>query len=565
MNTSKISQLLAKIKTTTPAHALENHQLDFKRFPTASNQENQKKKLSSLLREYAVAFANADGGTLLFGIEDNIIGPEAITGCHNYNIDEMRRMIFDGTRPPIIAEIEELQQPEGMVLAVNVVKSSRIHSTSSGKKYLRVGTENRIIFPEDETNLKVAKGYDYTAGYMLDVGLDSIDSLEVSRLRNWIEIYSPGSESLVLDDTDLLKSLGIIQEIDGEERLTIAGLMLVGKEQASKRHLPQNEIIYFRFGENDVDPVQSIYMKMPLLRSIEKVWDMIEPFNQVHTIKDGFLETPVPSFPEDVIREALLNAIVHRDYTLLDSIYVRMFPERIEISSPGSFIGGVTPHNVLTHPPVRRNPLLAEIFQHIGAVNRGGLGVDRMYRRLLSYGKLPPIYPEIDGAVEVILRNGTFDEAMARFIGKKAREGHGWRLEELIILHHLRRNDEISAKEASDILQRTQKEASETLNLMEGVFLERVGTGKGTYYQLTHETLSSIGEKEKYTRIKGLSEEQKLQLLKNYVEANGKITNEEARNVCGVTRYQAVRLIQKLVQEGTIKQKGQGRGAYYEK
>jgi len=582
MNTLQILKTLTQIKTTTPAHALETQQLDFKRFPSTSSQENHKKKLSSLLREYTVAFANADGDTLLLGIENNITSPEAITGCHNYNIEEMRRMIFDGTRPPIITEIEELLQPEGMVLAIKVPKSSRIHSTSSGKKYQRVGTENRLIFPEnesgkkyqrvgtenrlifpeDETNLKVAKGYDYTAGYMLEVGLDSIDPLEVSRLRNWIEKYSPGSESLGLDDTDLLKSLGIIQEIEGEERLTIAGLMLVGKEQASKRHLPQNEIIYFRFGESDVDPVQSIYMKMPLLRSIEKVWDMIEPFNQVHIIKDAFLETPVPSFPEDVVREALLNAVVHRDYTLHDSIYVRMFPERLEISSPGSFIGGVTPYNVLTHPPVRRNPLLAEIFQHIGAVNRGGLGVDRMYRRLLSYGKLPPEFPEIDGAVEVILKNGTFDEAMAKFVGKKAREGHGWRLEELIILHYLRRNDDISAKEGSAILQRSQKKTSETLSLMEGVFLERFGTGRGTYYQLSQEILFSLGDKEKYTRIKGLSEEQKLQLLKNYIDTNGRITNEEARGVCGVSRYQAV---QKLTRENFIELKGKGRGAYYKK
>ncbi|MDO9517432.1 MAG: hypothetical protein Q7J10_05200 [Methanosarcinaceae archaeon] len=100
---------------------------------------------------------------------------------------------------------------------------------------------------------------------------------------------------------------------------------------------------------------------------------------------------------------------------------------------------------------------------------------------------------------------------------------------------------------------------------MEGVFLERVGTRKGTYYQLTHETLSSIGEKEKYTRIKGLSEEQKLQLLKNYIETNGKVTNEESRNVCGVNRDQAKRLIRKLINEGFIRQKGKGRGAYYEK
>jgi len=565
MVSSNINNTITKIKTTTPAHALETQQLDFKRFPATSSHENQKKKLSSLLKEYAVAFANLDGGTLLLGIEDNITGPEAITGCQNYNIDEMRKMVFDGTRPPIIAEIEELPQPEGMVLAVNVFKSSRIHSTSSGKKYQRVGTENRLIFPEDEINLKVAKGYDYTAGYMLDVGLDSIDPLEVSRLRNWTEKYSPGSESLELEDTDLLRSLGIIQEIDGEERLTIAGLMLVGKEQASKRHLPQNEIIYFRFGESDVDPVQSIYMKLPLLKSIEKIWDFIEPFNSVHLIKDAFLETPVPSFPEDVVRGALLNAVVHRDYTLPDSTYVRMFTNRIEISNPGSFIGGVTPYNVLTHPPVRRNPLLAEIFQHIGTVNRGGLGVDRMYRRLLSYGKLPPEYPEIDGAVEVILKNGTFDEAMAKFVGKKAREGHGWRLEELIILHHLRRNDGISAKEASTILQRSQKEASETLSLMEGVFLERVGTGRGTYYQLNQETLFSIGEKERYTRIKGLSEEQKLQLLKNHIETNGRVTNAEARVICGINRHQAMRLIQKLVRKGILEQKGKGRGAYYEK
>ncbi|MCD4781288.1 MAG: ATP-binding protein, partial [Candidatus Omnitrophica bacterium] len=120
MSEYKIPNLITKIKTNTPAHALETQHLDFKRFPTTSSRENHKNKLSSLLREYSVAFANSDGGTLLLGIENNIIGLEAITGCQNYNIEEMRRMIFDGTRPPIIAEIEELLQPEGMVLAVKV-------------------------------------------------------------------------------------------------------------------------------------------------------------------------------------------------------------------------------------------------------------------------------------------------------------------------------------------------------------------------------------------------------------------------------------------------------------
>lgn len=188
-----------------------------------------------------------------------------------------------------------------------------------------------------------------------------------------------------------------------------------------------------------------------------------------------------------------------------------------------------------------------------------------MYRRLLSYGKLPPEYPEITGAVQVIIRDGAFDEAMAKFVGRKARAGHGWRLEELIVLHHLRRNDKISNSEASEILQRTQRETSEILSSMEGVFIERIGAGRGTYYQLSNETLSSIGEKEKYTRIKGLSEEQKLQLLKNYLENNERITNEEARNICGVNRNQSLRLIRKLVHKGFLRIIGKGRGAYYEK
>lgn len=115
MNKNKIHETITKIKTTTPAHALEPQQLDFKRFPVSSHQEKQKKKLTSFLREYAFRFASSDCGTLLPGIEDSTIGPEAITGCHNYNIDEMRKMIFDGT-PPIITEIEEIPQPKGMIL-----------------------------------------------------------------------------------------------------------------------------------------------------------------------------------------------------------------------------------------------------------------------------------------------------------------------------------------------------------------------------------------------------------------------------------------------------------------
>ncbi|CAG0954210.1 hypothetical protein METP1_00353 [Methanosarcinales archaeon] len=134
--------------------------------------------------------------------------------------------------------------------------------------------------------------------------------------------------------------------------------------------------------------------------------------------------------------------------------------------------------------------------------------------------------------------------------------------EELIVLHHLSRNDKISTNEGSIILQRTQRETSEFLNSMEGFFIERIGSGRGTYYQLNNETLSSIGEKEKYTRIKGLSEEQKLQLLKIILKLMSEL--QMKRVICGVNRYQAARLLKKLVLEGLLIPQGTGRSAHYD-
>ncbi|MFH1323475.1 MAG: ATP-binding protein [Methanobacteriota archaeon] len=114
---SKILEIIDKIKKGTPAKNFEDLHLDVKRYPESPQEENQKKKLASLLKEYSVAFANSEGGTLLLGIEDDIAGAKAMTGCKNYDIEEMRRMVFDGTRPPIIIEIEEIAPPEGIVLA----------------------------------------------------------------------------------------------------------------------------------------------------------------------------------------------------------------------------------------------------------------------------------------------------------------------------------------------------------------------------------------------------------------------------------------------------------------
>ena len=108
---------------------------------------------------------------------------------------------------------------------------------------------------------------------------------------------------------------------------------------------------------------------------------------------EGFGEISVPDITSWSAREAVLNALVHRDYFLHQSVMIELRRDRIEVTSPGGFVGGVGPENILRHTPVRRNALLADVLQRIGLVNRAGVGVDRIFEELLRLGKsMPSLY-----------------------------------------------------------------------------------------------------------------------------------------------------------------------------
>lgn len=268
-----------------------------------------------------------------------------------------------------------------VVLAVRVPKSPSVHATSSGRRLRRLGKTCRVLTPEEDIVVEVEKGGDYSAKFLRGAGMEAVDPVEVDRLRNWIRRYRPGSHLVDLEMVDLLRALEICRDHEGALRPTVAALLLVGKEDILREQLPQNEVIFTRFQE-DVEPVQTVLLKRPFLYLLDRVLELIEPYNPVFLLKEGFLEVPIPSFPEEVVREGLLNALAHRSYVDPEGVNVRLYPDRLEIGSPGGFIGGITPENILTHEPKRRNRLLAEAFQKIGAVNRSGIGVEAIQGRL---------------------------------------------------------------------------------------------------------------------------------------------------------------------------------------
>ena len=172
-------------------------------------------------------------------------------------------------------------------------------------------------------------------------------------------------------------------------RPTVAVLLLAWTSLALRRLLPQAEVSYY-FHETEEGYSFREDLLRPIPALLERLKELIQARNRVSFLTVGLFRLEVWDFDQEVYLEALVNALVHRDWRSNDAIQVHHYRYRLEVSNPGGFPPGITPENVLRHPPKRRNPRLAEALYRLGYVERAGSGVDKMYRLLLKYGKEPP-------------------------------------------------------------------------------------------------------------------------------------------------------------------------------
>lgn len=145
------------------------------------------------------------------------------------------------------------------------------------------------------------------------------------------------------------------------ERLTVAGLLFVGKEVSIQRLLPQAEVIYLHYSSDNLEEYDArMDMKLPLITIIDKLTDRIKAYSKIENIQVGLFRLEVEEFPERVFQEALFNALSHRDYESNAAVYVKQYPDRVVIENPGGFLDGITDNNIITHPSFPRNKLIAE-------------------------------------------------------------------------------------------------------------------------------------------------------------------------------------------------------------
>lgn len=360
--------------------------------------------------------------------------------------------------------------------------------------------------------------------------------------------------------------LGAIQQASREQLLrdaeltcdagvTYAALVLLGTHAALGRHLAQAEIVFeYRSSEAPGPASQREEFRQGFLLCYDRLWELVNLRNDKQHYQDGLFMLEVSTFNEGAVREAMLNAVAHRDYRHAGSVFIRQHPRRIEIVSAGGFPQGITTTNIIDRQ-LPRNRRIAEALARCGLVERAGQGADRIFEACIREGKALPDFSETDDwQVSLTLHGELQDVRFLRFLERVGRELQiSFDTRELLMLDHIHREEEVPTQLRSRLPR-----------LVAMGVIERIGRGRGTRYILSRRFHSALGERGGYTRRRGLDRETSKELLHRHLSDHGSTgcPMAELQEVLpGQSRAQIKRLLEELRETGRARLVGERRWA----
>ncbi|MFW5942952.1 MAG: ATP-binding protein [Chloroflexota bacterium] len=525
------------------------------------------------LVDAVVCMANGDGGVLLLGVEDD----GQVTGLHRTHQtspEMLAGFLASRTVPPVSVGVDfqpfSSAKSDHIVAILTIPSSSQVVATSDGRTRIRYLDSQgqpgcRPLYPNEWFSWQSGRGQvDVTAQPLRLASWEDLDPLEFVRLRRMIEEFRGDATLLQLSDLELARALGLITGEEEDIYPTFAGLLLVGREQALRQHLPAHEVAFQVLHGDDV--MVNDFHHWPLLRIVERLLEAFEVRNEERELTKGLFRIGIPAYDPRAFRESVNNALVHRDYRLLGAVHVQLRSDRIIVNNPGGFVAGVRPNNLLSIGPRRRNPRLADCFKRIGLVERTGRGVNIIFRGQLRNGRRPPSYAaSTEAAVSLTLYGGPADLDFVQLIVNEENElNRSLTVSELLILDYVRRERELNTHAAAELIQRPEPEARTVLEtLVETGLLERRGATRSRIYLLSATVYRELGQPSAYVRTRGFDRLQMEQMIDQYVRAHGRITRSDVIELCRVSEWQASYLLRKLVEADVLTLVGMGRYAYY--
>lgn len=539
----------------------ETDTVEFKSWINAKNQ----REIVSLAVDELIAFANYKGGTVYFGVEDN---PIKVTGCDkNYDSQRIIEAIYDKTRPSLFTEIEDFEYNGKLIIAISVKSDGKTYTTTDGRCLKRLGKNSKPLYPDELSNVYSSiQNPDFSGRIISESTLDDVNRLEVYRLKEKLRVRDSKSTLPDLDDNDFLRDLQLTKYDGDVERLTVAGLLFVGKDASIQRMLPQAEVIYLHYSANNLEEYDArLDLKTALITIIDKLTERIETYGKIENVQIGLFRLEIEEFPERVFQEALFNALSHRDYQSNAAVYVKQYPDRLVIENPGGFLDGITENNIITHPSVPRNKLIAETLQNLKYVQRTGQGVDIMFKDMVSLGKPYPRYKSFNDAVSLTIYNAIDNTEFVKFIVEiQEKNSEIMSLAEMMILRDLIDNRKESLSVLSNTVQKSLDETKKSCNkLIANGLIEIVGKE----YMLTAKVYEILKSDIEYTRDKTIQYIKAKNMIIDYLETenNDRITSAKIQEMCGFTKQQARSTIDKMRSEGILDICKHGKNSYYVK
>lgn len=505
---------------------------------------------------YVVALANEGGGKMIFGIREGI--PQNIVVGSEFSRDKEKELeqriyerlkirtrtevLFDESRKRVLI-LDIPSRPIGKVYTFEDTPLMRIGDQlerMSDEEYFKIINEQ-----EPDFSATICDGLDYN-----DLSEEAITILKQAYSRK-----QQNSNFLTLSNKQVLSDLGL----SNDSKFSYAALILLGTPQAVQKFLPQTAIhLEYRSKRGQITFNKRDRFQGGYFLEIDALWKTIDNRNGSFPVQDGAYIFDIPYFNQEVIREAINNAVAHRDYRLNSEVLIKQYPNHLEIINPGGFPKGVSIENLITVNSTPRNRKLADVLSKTGTVERSGQGVDKIYFQCLSEAKGEPDYSKSDDfQVELHLSGIVKDKAFALFIseiqkGKPLEERLS--IQEIIALEKIRKG--VDKKEL-------QKEV--VFKLVNDGHIEKVGKTNSQHYRLSRAYYEFVNKKGEYTANSPLDNSQIGFLIASHLKEFKKAKMSDFVQLFSkfLTKEQVKYLIYKLTDVGFLEKQGKGRGTRY--
>lgn len=439
-----------------------------------------------------VAFANASDGRLLLGIEDGLEDPPAEQRVPADLPDMLRRRLGERTVNVTVLAHVVTAPNGGQVLELQVPRATAVASTTDGRYFLRVADQSRPITGDEVLRLvgeRSAQPWETQVG--LGIPRDAADGTACRRLVRALRASDRVKASVKEKaDDELLAHYFLTQG----ELLTHLGVLCIGRPH-HRAQLPSSPVVQFIKYDEDGRKINKLVWDDHTLSPmdlVETVWSEVPDFREHYELPDGLYRQNVPAFDEVVVRELLVNALVHRPYTQRGDLFLNLHPDRLEVVNPGLLPLGVTPNNVL-HTTVRRNEHLARLFHDLRLMEREGSGFDKMFEVLLSQGRPAPELREEHDRVQVTVRRRILRPEVIDFMAK-ADQTYQLSQRERIALGLLAQHDALTARELAAQLELASAEKLQPWlrRLLDWQLVRTAGRTQATRYFIDPGLMSSL-------------------------------------------------------------------------